>query len=76
MKPVQIRNLTIGCGRPKICVPIVERTEEEILSFAEKITPESLTQDLRMTEIPFDAEENAMNATSGLPLMKKWRRFP
>lgn len=38
MKPVQIRNLTIGCGRPKICVPIVERTEEEILSFAEKIT--------------------------------------
>ncbi len=38
MKPVQIRNLTIGCGRPKICVPIVERTKEEILSFAEKIT--------------------------------------
>lgn len=38
MKPVQIRNLTIGCGRPKICVPIVERTKEEILSVAEKIT--------------------------------------
>ena len=37
MKPVKIRNLKIGCGRPKICVPIVERTKEEILSFAEKI---------------------------------------
>lgn len=37
MKPVKIRNLEIGCGRPKICVPIVERTKEEILSFAEKI---------------------------------------
>lgn len=37
MKPVKIRNLTIGCGRPKICVPIVERTRKEILDYAEKI---------------------------------------
>ena len=31
MKEVVVRGLTIGSGRPKICVPIVGRTEEEIL---------------------------------------------
>ncbi len=32
MKTVQIRGLTLGQGRPKICVPIVGTTEEEILA--------------------------------------------
>ena len=31
MKTIQIRNITIGEGRPKICVPIVGQTEEDIL---------------------------------------------
>ena len=31
MKEVVVRGLTIGSGRPKICVPIVGRTEEEVL---------------------------------------------
>ena len=31
MKTVQIRNITIGEGRPKICVPVVGQTEEDIL---------------------------------------------
>ena len=39
MKTVQVRNVIIGEGRPKICVPIVGQTKEEILteagSFAE-----------------------------------------
>lgn len=30
MKTVQVRNLSIGEGMPKICVPIVEKTKEEI----------------------------------------------
>lgn len=37
MKPIQIRNLTIGEGMPKICVPIVGRTKEEILQAAEAV---------------------------------------
>ena len=37
MKTVKVRNLTIGEGMPKICVPIVESTEENILAEAEKI---------------------------------------
>lgn len=34
MTPVKIRNLTIGEGRPKICVPIVGRARCEILQYA------------------------------------------
>ncbi len=37
MKTVKIRNIEIGAGRPKICVPIVAKTEEEIIAQAEKI---------------------------------------
>ena len=36
-KPIQVGNLKIGEGMPKICVPITGKTEEEILSQAGKI---------------------------------------
>ncbi len=35
MKIVTIRNMQIGAGTPKICVPIVGKTEQEILAQAE-----------------------------------------
>lgn len=34
MNPVVVRNVTIGEGRPKICVPIVGKTTEEIITEA------------------------------------------
>lgn len=34
MNPIQIRNIMIGEGRPKICVPIVGKTRMEILAEA------------------------------------------
>ena len=37
MQPVTVRNLTIGEGIPKICVPIVGNTKEQILKEAEEI---------------------------------------
>lgn len=37
MKPITIRNLSIGKGRPKICIPIVAPSEEEILAAAKEI---------------------------------------
>lgn len=37
MKTVSIRNVTIGEGIPKICVPIIEKTEKEILEVAKEI---------------------------------------
>lgn len=37
MRQVKVRNIEIGAGIPKICVPIVGVTEEEILAAAEEI---------------------------------------
>lgn len=37
MKTVKVRNITIGEGIPKICVPIVGKTEAELLSEVEAI---------------------------------------
>lgn len=34
---VQVRDLEIGKGTPKICVPIVERTQDKILNMAQKM---------------------------------------
>ena len=39
MNPVVVRNVAIGEGIPKICVPIVGKTREEILDAAKKILP-------------------------------------
>jgi hypothetical protein len=36
MNTVKIRNLEIGKGMPKICVPIVGRTKQEILESANR----------------------------------------
>lgn len=35
MKPVEVRNIKIGEGIPKICVPIVEKTRQSIVEEAE-----------------------------------------
>ncbi len=37
MNPVVVRNVSIGDGMPKICVPIVGKTKEEILMTAKEI---------------------------------------
>ena len=37
MSPVIVRNVIIGEGRPKVCVPLVERTEEALLQAAARI---------------------------------------
>lgn len=37
MNVVKVRNVEIGTGIPKICVPIIGRTREEIMSAAENI---------------------------------------
>lgn len=37
MKPIMVRNVSIGKGMPKICVPIVGETREEILMAAKDI---------------------------------------
>ena len=41
MKTVTIRNLEIGTGMPKICVPIFGKTESEILEHVQSLEPDS-----------------------------------
>lgn len=41
MKPVVVRNIKIGEGMPKICVPIVGKTRNEILNAAREIVGSS-----------------------------------
>ena len=36
MNTVQVKNIVIGEGRPKICVPIVGKTKTDILEEAKK----------------------------------------
>ena len=36
MKPVVVRNVAIGEAIPKICVPIVDKTIDELAAAAEK----------------------------------------
>jgi len=46
MNPIKVRNVSIGEGMPKICVPIVGKTREEILEAAKQIldTPADLVE--------------------------------
>ena len=46
MNPVKVRHVEIGAGIPKICVPIVGVTREEILKAAEtiKTTPADVVE--------------------------------
>ena len=39
MNPVKVRNVEIGTGMPKICVPIVGRTKEAVLEAAVEAEP-------------------------------------
>ena len=36
MKGVRVRQIEIGNGIPKICVPVVGKTQEEIIKYAEE----------------------------------------
>ena len=40
MNPVKVRNVEIGTGLPKICVPIVGVTKDNIEEWATQIAPE------------------------------------
>ena len=46
MKPIVVRNVAIGQGRPKICVPIVAAAAEDILQAAENM--QSLPVDIEI----------------------------
>ena len=82
MKTVKIRNVEIGAGIPKICVPIVGVTQEDILAQAKAL--QSLPADVVEWRIDwfenvfdFDALKDALTdlraVLRGLPLLMTFR---
>lgn len=69
MKPIIVRNVAIGQGRPKICVPIVATAAEDILQAAENM--QSLPVDI--VEWRADWYEDAPDTKKVLELAKDLR---
>lgn len=82
MNTVQIRNITIGEGRPKICVPIVGQTKEDILLEAKSFSdiPVDLVEwradwfeDVFDTEKVLDTARELHAALNNIPLLFTFR---
>ena len=69
MKPVIVRNVSIGEGMPKICVPIVGTTREEILKTAEEV----LNTPADMVEWRVDWFESVLEMQKVVELSKEMR---
>lgn len=69
MKVVDVRNIKIGEGKPKICLPIVGKTNEEIMSIAKSF--ENLEYDL--VEFRVDFYERLKNQQQLIHILKELR---
>jgi len=69
MEAVKVRNVVIGKGRPKICVPIVAAAEEDIL----KEAGDCLEMPMDIVEWRADWYEDAMDPAKVLGTAKKLR---
>lgn len=66
-----VKNVEIGTGKPKICIPIVGKTDLEILEQARSL--KKYHYDL--VELRIDHYENALNSKAVRVLLKKLRRI-
>lgn len=66
---LNIRGVQFGKGKPKICVPIVERNRETILSYAEK----ALDKKPDLLELRMDWFEGMSNVQTVVSLLKDLR---
>lgn len=71
MNPVMIRGVAIGEGIPKICVPIVGKTREEIIKAAEEIR----TLPVDVVEWRADWYEEVFEADVVLDVLQELRRI-
>lgn len=68
---LNVRGVHFGAGKPKICVPIVERNRETILSFAEK----ALDKKPDLLELRVDWFEGLYNIEAVISLLKELREI-
>ncbi len=69
IQELQVRNVHFGEGIPKICVPVVEKTKEEILSQIEKV----LVEEPDLIEIRMDWFEKATDKEAVRDLLRNVR---
>ena len=69
VKPVVVRNLTIGTGKPKVIVPIVGATREEIVAKAESFS----AYEIDMVEWRVDFYEDVFEEEKLLETLKQLR---
>lgn len=68
---LQVRNLQIGEGIPKICIPIVERTQENIINQAKQVMAECPD----IIELRMDCFEEVKNPERVTNLLKQIRHI-
>lgn len=77
MNTVKIKNITIGEGKPKICVPIVGETKEEILKEARAIASDSSVDIAEWRSDWFEEADDTEKVTGVLKeLRKELREIP
>ena len=69
IQEIVIRNITIGSGSPKICVPIVAKNRETILKYVEQ----ALEDHPDLIELRMDWFEGVTNVEAQLSLLRDFR---
>lgn len=69
--PITIKDITFGEGLPKICIPIVGNTQEEILASAKNLT----AYNYDVAEWRMDYYENVMDSDCVLSVLKGLREI-
>ncbi len=68
---ITIKGITIGEGSPKICVPLVGRTDEEILAQADDILNEAEKSNIKVVEFRGDYYDNLNDFSALRNLLEK-----
>lgn len=71
IQEIAIRNITIGSGVPKVCVPVVAKNREAILAYVERV----LEDRPDMIELRMDWFEGVTNVDALLSLLKDVREI-
>ncbi|MGL5703019.1 MAG: type I 3-dehydroquinate dehydratase, partial [Cetobacterium sp.] len=71
IQTVEIKNMKLGEGIPKICIPLVAKTKTEILEYAKNL--EGVTLDV--VELRIDHFEKVENIEAVIDLLKSLREI-
>ena len=67
MNYVKVKNINLGCGKPKICTSVVGKTEDEIIRECEKI----YSSNVDIVELRCDFFDHVLNIEKVCDLLSK-----